>query len=347
MSTEHDKSTAETAPTLTWRPESGILPEPHRPDYYPWEPTPGKIYHPEIADHQLTVREQASMMLEKEFRPPFVNERLAEFVELTYWSREANRSAENTDSYNQSLHDSADTDPDLKEKLQKAELGKASPQEVLELIDRLGMGSAELARLTHIYGYRIEHIEAMRNHVNEGIVARGGEVFEHPDTVFSIVALDTAVTAYGQLSFGIAMKRKRTIGRVDDTDVFERTTFIVLLNEKSHINRIVAKYLKSIPTNDSQEATRQMLINGLLEKEVLRLLKADDFESLIPMSTTIYACNETNQQNIEAEIQRKRIADNVALFKEHPECGTEMIRRGHFGTTALGSSGIFASSDDD
>lgn len=340
MSTEYDKSTAETAPTLTWRPEAGILPEPTRPDYYPWEPTPGKIYNLEIADHQLSVREQASMMLEEGLRPPHVDEKLAEFVELMYWSREANRSAENTDSYNQSLHDNAGNDPDLREKLQKAELGKASPQEILELIDKLGMGSAELARLTHIYGYRIEHIEAMRSHVNEGIVARGGEVFESPEAVFNIVALDVAVTARGQLSFGIAMKRKRTIGRVDSTDVFERTTFIVRLDEKSHINRVVAKYLKSIPTNDPLGAARQMLVNGLLEKEVLRLLKADDFESLIPMSTTIYACNEKNRLNIEAELKKEQAATTVEILKMNPECSADLIRRGHFGATALNTTGI-------
>jgi len=326
-----------------WRPKLGVLPEPIRPGYYPWEATPGKINHYAIAESQAEVRDQALRALDPDLRPPFVSDALADFVEQTYLSREANRAVENSESYDESLHILADLDLDLKLKLEKAELGRAKPSEILELIDELGMDSAELARLTHIYGYRLEYQQAMREHVKAAIWSKDGEVYDEPEVKYAISSFDVSFDEQGRLSrpIAIAMNRKTAVGRVGGTVIYERTTFILRIDQGSDINQDLARYIRLLDSRDPAV----IMADSRFIAEVERLLNPGDLESVIPMSTTIYACNSENRALNKQERRNRKTELNRDIEAMTP-AGQVLRRNNEYGRLvgeAALSSGAFRS----
>jgi hypothetical protein len=338
MSNEIANSTAERNRS-TWRPEKGVIVEPQRLGYRPWEPTPGKPYSSEITESQADVVVQAETMLNEELRPPFVSDELASFVDLVYWSREANRATENIDSYaaSERLLDVVALNPILEAKLKKADLGKANSEEVVDLIDELELDSAELARITHFYGYRLEHQAPMRQEIETTIKNKGGEVYADPETSYDIVVFDTSVTLSDRLSMAIAMKRKKTIGHIGDIVIYERTTFIVRIDKDSKIDQRLARNIRSLPARDPLALKKVIMQDGSLVQEVSRLLALDDLESVIPISTTVYACNAINRERHEAEHKERQQAISRAAQENMPFCRREIIWR-NMGDIASGKN---------
>lgn len=314
---------------VVWRPTS-TLPEFQRPGCEPWSPTPGRpanIDNPEIAKNQALVRFQAQIALHAlYFRPPFVTPEnevyvpgLHDFVETVYESREAERGTNNANSFNDMLGDLDDIDSKIKDKLERARFGSARPDEILELMDELGMGSAELAKLTHIWGYRLEYLGDMREQVKQAIQDKFGEVYTHPATKYGIIAIDKSDFNGNYRLNAIAMKRKTLVGRVDNTAVYERTTFIVRIDKKSRIDREVASYLKSINSDNTAELISRIMQDGRLVEEATRLVAMDDLDSVVPMSTTIFGRNDVNLGLLEARRQVIKLQeknDNDAMSPE-------------------------------
>ncbi len=337
----------------TWQPEKGAILEPQRQDYKPWHATPGNVCHPGVVLRQSEARGQtaASLALAIERRPPFANpdhesyvNGLDAFVEMVYWARGANRAIKNTDSFNQPLYDRVDLDPTQRAKLEKAELGSAEPDEILELIDKLGMGSAELAGLTHIYGYRIEFQQAMREHVKDAINSRGGDVYDKPEITYDIIAVDTSITHKDHLSIAIAMKRNTVVGCVDETVIYERTTFIVRIDKASQLDQKVAEYLRTIsltkqkagtgPSDDPIGWKDQVMQDGRLVEEIKWLLESNAFESVIPMSTTIFASNDANHKLLEARREQDKLPLRQRNEASTPELQVQRFQQ-HMGAAAV------------
>ncbi len=297
-----------------WYPEKGALLVHERQGCETWSATPGNA---EISRKQDETGVLAwAALLDPRLRPPFANnehdsyvEGLYEFVELVYLSREANRAAKNFDSYNQKLYQVVDTDPSLclEDKLAKAEAGNAHPIEILALIDGLGMGSAELAKLTHIWGYRLEYLKRMREQVNEAIQDRLGVVYDEPITKYGIIGINNSTHNGNNRLNAIAMKRKTLVGQVDDTAIYERTTFIVRIDKKSHIDREVASYVKSIDVDNTAELIKRIIQDGRLVDEAIRLVAKNDLESVVPMSTTIFGRNDVNLGLLETRRQADKL----------------------------------------
>lgn len=305
MSVEHNLSHDNEA--VTWRAQLGAIVEPDRPGYVPWEATPGKT----IARVQTGVDDRAFMELDSRLLPPYINPEdksyvanLDKFVDMIQLSDGARRDTKNSASYASKLVDAAGASPELQAKLARGELGTATMPEVFELINGLGMESAELARLTHPYGYRLEYLEAMRREAQNSIIYCSGQLYDNPDVKYKIIALDTSVTLDDFLSMAIAMKRTNAVGWVGDTDVYERSTFIVRLDDASHFDQAVAKHLKSIP---AETGKNEMMQYGRLEEEAKRLLAADDIESVIPISTTVYAVSMANHARLVARQKQVRL----------------------------------------
>lgn len=314
---------------VVWRP-TFTLPEFQRPGCEPWSPTPGRfanIDNPEIAKNQALVRFQAQIALHAlYFRPSFADPEndsyvpgLHDFVETVYESREAERGTNNVNSFNDMLCDPDDIDSKIKDKLERARFGSARPDEILELMDELGMGSAELAKLTHIWGYRLEYLGDMREQVKQAIEDKFGEVYARPATKYGIIAIDKSTFNGSYRLNAIAMKRKTLVGRVDNTAVYERTTFIVRIDKKSRIDREVASYLKSINSDDTSELISRIMKDGRLVEEARRLVAMDDLDSVVPMSTTIFGRNDVNLGLLEARRQAIKLQeknDNDAMSPE-------------------------------
>lgn len=299
-------STAETNEEMVYEPEpiEGRI----RP-YIPWEPTPLRPRN--VSEHQEAVRRQHLDILEKH-KPGFVTPMLYQFIETMYWHREANRSTKNIESYRNSLYALSDVpDPLLHQYVSFADAGEARPTELLYIMDKLGMSSIELAKLTHSYGYRLEHLPDMRKSVQDSILSAGGEYYQNPEESFKIEAFDQSVND-DQPCIGVMMRRKRKIGTTASADIFERSSFIVNLYRSSHLDSELIKTLQNFiaeaefhHNSDISGDVYSLAYaianqNRRFDTAIKAHMDADDFETLIPLSTTIWAANEeTNRKVLE------------------------------------------------
>jgi len=255
--------------------------------YRAWEPTPGNQRHPNVGSMQDAALQQAQTILEL-YRPSHLSNELFKFVELFYYSREANRNVKNIDSYrcSQIPLEEIGKDSVLSCIHEEAMAGRASVHDLLYYMHQVGMPSIELAKLTHIYGHRLEHLPAMRSEIVRAIVDHGGAVTQDKE-VFEIIDSDRSITMTSTPKHGIAMKRKRRIGIVKDIVVLERLSFIVRIDDESKLSGDITSAIKK--TEVKSDESRQSLLHSGLEDEVKLLLKNDDLETIIPLSTTTYA----------------------------------------------------------
>jgi hypothetical protein len=307
-----------------WDPTIVTIHEPvegREASYRPWEPTPALPN--KVNDHQLNVSEQHIDILENHI-PPFVSPMLARYVETMYLSREANRTALNISSYRNHLHNVDITRHEtLEEAVDRTECGTAQPEELLLTMEARGMASIELAKLTHLYGYRLQYIDAMRDDVRHAINFYEGEVIESPVDSFDVIALDQSVSGQTHPELAFAMKRERTVGRVDGSDIIERSSFIVRIDRDSAFDAVLAEKLKRFYVTEELHQTDEsgrekwrdtfLAVGGKpLADEIQRLLASNDLESIIPLSTTIYARNrEIEKKLTERKELKKRMGQAV------------------------------------
>lgn len=290
----------ETLHEKYWKPEVGFFDEPslsRSENYMPWETTPVSEQEQEVQEHQRAVDTMKYDML-RGGSYPYATQQLEDYVSLIYFSREANRRTKNVQSFHNTPSGTLSRTLDLPSfnvKTRRFIAGVASPHESRQVRKERQMGSAELAKLTHMYGYRLEYIDAMRTDVLKGVEADGGVVHENPTEEYAIIAADNAITHSNELSFGLTMTRVRHIATIGDAKDIERSSFIVLLNDQSRLDPELVKKLKSIeirgePEDALGEPTdwaRSMMDFGLAE-EVKKHIDVNDFETIIPMSTTIF-----------------------------------------------------------
>jgi hypothetical protein len=289
----------ETLTEKHWKPELGFFVEPstsRRTDYRPWETTPISEQKTEVQVHQRAVDTMTYGMLGGGSYP-YKTQQLEDYVSLMYFSREANRKTKNTQSFNNSL--TPQLSPDVSGRVTPMKLrmidGRASPSEIREVRAARGMGSAELAKLTHIFGYRLENIDLMREDVLRDVEVQGGVIHENPTEEYAIIAADNSITHSHQLQFALTMVRIRHIATIGEAKDIERSSFIVLLNNQSRLDEELVKRLKSVKINgepenengDPSNWARQMMELGLTA-EVKKHLDSNDFETIVPMSTTIF-----------------------------------------------------------
>ncbi|HEU4830687.1 MAG TPA: hypothetical protein VFS65_00770 [Candidatus Saccharimonadales bacterium] len=276
--------------------------------YIPWEATPARIGDPDVVSHQSDVARQARDMLA--LVPSFITKQQMDFVEMIYLSREANRNVNNSHSYDNLLNaDALSDDLQIADMYRRAELGLACPRELLTLMDSLGMGSIELAKLTHIYGHRLEFLDPMRKDIESTITLRGGIVYDDPNEEFEIIALDSGVTNKRGVTDSLAMKRKRAIGKIDKTVIFERTSFIVRIDEMSDFDQELSRKMRELDEALPESIRiKAMLWDGKLETEVKRLVDGDDLISTIPLSSTTYAFNPINRLALDVREEAEKAA---------------------------------------
>lgn len=291
----------ETLNEKYWKPEEGFFDEPgvsRSDDYCPWESTPISEQEWEVQEHQRAVDTMTYEMLQGGSYP-HLTQQLEDYVSLIYFSREANRKTKNVQSYRNSLPLGPEGELNLPGDIitmnHRMIAGRAAPNEIRQVRKARKMGSAELAKLTHIYGYRLEHIDAMRADVLGEVEASGGVIHKNPVEEYSIIAADNAITHVNKLSFALTMTRVRHLATIGDAKDIERSSFIVLLNNQSRLDPDLIEKLKSVeiqggPEDPSREPTawvRSMMDFGLAD-EVKKHLDSNDFETIVPMSTTIF-----------------------------------------------------------
>lgn len=289
----------------------------------PWEPTP---LAPNLSiNRQNAIRNQMYDILEQ-LRPDYVNNELFEFIEILYMSRDANRDVKNYESYSSRLFEEDSIEqPVILESIERAKYGTADIDELFTVAETLGMASIELAKLTHIYGYRLKYIDDMRLDVARAIKSNDGKLYDaaEADERFTVQCFDSSISQSTSPQNGLMMYRKRTIGNALGYDVYERSSFVVNLDISSgtNIHPNLIRYLKNYETNayNSKEVdghpawSYDMLKNSSLKDEVSRCIRENDFVSVIPLSTTVFAHNPEIEEVIKLRDEERREESRDAL----------------------------------
>lgn len=270
----------------------------------PWGATPFNSRDERIAKYQKGMVRLERQMLKG--KPSCVYGDMEDYVETMFLARDANRTTNNSYSISDMLYgELLETNSEVQDMYERASLGKASPLELLNVFESLGMGSIELAKLTHLYGYRLEHLEPMRQAIKDMIIEKNGVAFDDLQEELRVIAFDRSVTASAMAKSAFTIKRKRLVGLVGETRIYERTSFIIRIDEISDFNPELAKKIRSIVTDEPLD----MQLDLEIELEIRRLVEGNDLISTIPLSTTVYAQNPAVQEAIE---RRNKLVKNRA-----------------------------------
>ena len=316
-----DQERRERLVETSWKPEIGYFDEPsagREATYRPWEATPVDLMDFDILAHQQEVGSLNLSMLDGGSYP-YLTPRRKDFVDLIYFSREANRNTKNAQSYGSGLYArSPRLGPLTPEQFslmnQRTLAGVAKPGEIHQVRKARGNGAGELTKLSHHFGYRLEYIDAMREEVITDLAALGAEIHEDPEHEYEIIAADNGITQSMYLEFGLAMTRKRHIATIDNAKVVERSSFIVLLDGRTQLDPTLIAQLKSVKIDGTPKTksgkqspwVKLLMASGELEEYVRMHLEENDFETIIPMSTTIFEYDRDLQEQIEAKRKQEQ-----------------------------------------
>lgn len=231
--------------------------------------------------------------------------------------------------------------PELRDMYLDVLRGIGSAREALLVREALGMRSIELTRLTHPYGHMIEDLEGMRAEVSEAILALDGELFDEPPTEYKINSSDNiADPSQDHAQAGLSITRKRYIGQLPDgTDIYERSSFVLRIDENSPFNQDYAQAIRSIKYESTDTWSTAVWQAGRLAEELPRLLAENDFACILPMSTTIYAHNPVDDAAIERRKGRQTAERKQRFSAEFP-----LIREWQEQQRALGGQALHSTS---
>jgi len=202
-------------------------------------------------------------------------------------------------------------DPVIRDMVDKAKTGHASPAELLLVREAMGIRSVELACLTHPYGTNIEILDDMRTAVELAILSVGGKVFDEPEVRYAVKeSIGETPTEY-DTHLGLLMTRKRIIGVLPDgTHIRERSSFILRTDDKIDLPEEVKQVLAAISAEDTDWREKAGSSEALLAY-LAELLENNHTTYAIPISSTAYAFNETtakqvSQHVLDGEAERQR-----------------------------------------
>ncbi|MFI5212486.1 MAG: hypothetical protein ACHQTE_00815 [Candidatus Saccharimonadales bacterium] len=254
--------------------------------------------------------------------PPDVSHLLQQYVLNSIMNRFHERALRNHESYFERLkQDDEDVKPEYSEMFERAKAGLATPEELLIVRDIYGMRSIELARLTHPYGQRIDQLERMRSAVAHGIERSAGIVYtsdEDMDVKYKLRTLSRDADAPEEiLQEGFLMTRRRKFGlHGDDTFIHERSSFIVRTDAASGLNPDLISEMRHVNLSDEDTWMQDLSVAGKLDQVIPPLLASNNFKSIIPVSTTIYAYNKATGEEIERQKQERHANMPKAAYPE-------------------------------
>ena len=322
-STATDRRTFETRPL----PVEFHEPDTNRTDYLPYEPTPAGLFAPcekikaELRDHQDEVDRQFDILFAH--APADIPEGLKEAILTDYLAGEAQRRIKNLESY----RTWGDED---KVKYQEEEtallLGTITPNQTILLLQQSELQSAELAKVTHPYRYRMEYVELARSDVRSAIESRGGAMYPSVGSYRKIgfqPDVETDVNLSEMMLNGFRVTYKREVGHVtreDDRRVFiiERQSAAIRIDEAAtDLDPTIAQELRKVSHVGNRDAwleavNKKTNYETYFENAIQEDTTANYF---IPLSTMWYARVESQEEYNERMKQEEAVANmaRVAL----------------------------------
>jgi hypothetical protein len=246
---------------------------------------------------------------------------LRQFMEQSFLTRFTGRAMKNYDAYSERL---VKTPPQaigaiFNEQHERSIQGLAVPGELLIVRRVLGMKAVELARLTHSYGTMIEKLDPMRAVVAEAVASQGGTMFPSTEyrEQYKLRSADLLMSPERQdEAMGLLMTRRRMIGMLaDDTAILERSSFVVPIYDGSSFDPTLSARMRRVPLADNPNRMQQLEAEGRLLEVVPGLLDDNNFDAAIPLSTTIFAYNQTTSQEISERANNNKSHDDLERIR--------------------------------
>jgi hypothetical protein len=290
-----------------------------RENYLPYEPTPIENreinpYFDEVADHQASVRDSLDSLYSS-LAPADVPERVESMIELDRYVGSARRSIENLASYSAwvgSPEASAEIAAGELEDAQKKILrGIFAPNEALNVLQKTSLRNLELSRVSHPYGYRMQHAYTARSAVESAVREQGGIVYPRVLASYEKINLQPRIESlddrnnYVQLQ-GFLVTYKRPVGYVTTesgrrVNVIERQSAAIRIDRGAKdLPQKIADILSHIGTlsdNNYLPWLNELEDESHYEEYFTTAIQNDaDVDFLIPLSTTTYAATETDEK---------------------------------------------------
>lgn len=310
-----------------------------------WGATPLNPYY----DGVLLQQAEVSRVLTRHAQdaPKDIPPHIAEYAANIFISRFRGREGANYDNYQFALKkevfDEA-ASPQLTEIHDRALRGHANPAELILLRDQAEMGSVELGCVSHSYGgeHIHDYLRVMRDAIDDTIDLYGGEHLQA--TRYRVKSFN--FTDDHRLGDALTMTRKRDLGVLPDgTKIRERSSFIVRLDAASGFNQDLAAAMRQVSLLDDTVWPEGLMRAGQLDKVVPPLLAANNFTTIIPLATTVYAYNKETV----AQVERQKELDSTHMHQDewHKEpidfsAFPELERLMNESRQKLGAAGISA-----
>jgi hypothetical protein len=254
-----------------------------------WGATPLEPHRKDIAIQQSNVQSEISEYFPKSGKDvPFkLKWDTARYIEDNYVMRTAHRVNRNYESYqSRGKFDISEVPIEALSFVDRSLTGHASPAEIIATADIQQIPTAELASLSHPYGKRMEHLEPARAAVREGILFFGGELCE-TNHQYEVKSSNYFTDEYKAIEPSLLMTRMTQMGKIgEDIAVFERSSFVVILS------RLVPEFSEQIQAIEYNKSWSSDILHipGFSEA-VERALEANNYESVVPISTTVFETN--------------------------------------------------------
>lgn len=224
-----------------------------------------------------------------------------DYIHRTFLERFHGRAEANEENYTTALvpKETYADKPGILSLFEKAELGTASPTEILITRNLRGIRSAELACLTHPYGARIEMLDEMRSVVQDHVEGFGGTYYDTPETRYRVKEVVWSEDESEDRMLGLLMTRKRTLGQIlDGTIIRERSSFLLRADEGGFLTDKDLEQLESVDLS-SKTWQDDLVQVARLDEIAAFLLDNDEHTLAIPISSTIYGYNLDATRQIE------------------------------------------------
>ncbi len=288
-----------------------------RKDYSPSEPTPivnqCNPHYDEVAAHQSIVKQSFDPLF-SELAPGAIPEKVKEMIELDRMVGDARRSSENLMSYGAwsglgVMKDELDAS-DLHTVHNELLLGTVRPLGSISLVHHTSLLSAEVKKITHPYGYRMNFVAPARQETEEAIVSLGGVVLPRILSSYEKIQLQpnfTQLDERGKLVQlnGFLTTYKRLVGYVTRkdgrrTNVIERQSAALRIDELvKDLPYELAKTLREILDtggNYGQRLDELDKQSGYRDFFETAIQQDADADYLVPLSTAVYAATEYDEE---------------------------------------------------
>lgn len=222
-----------------------------------------------------------------------VNLETTEAIKLNLLGSNAHQMTQNAQSLYMLDIPSGEVDPRAVELLEHAKIGRAYPEEIIEIMQRTPLRSAELARLTHPYNLRSESLGNMMTHVALALEEAGADMtpenlsrerfkfFDHQRaTDYGIFTVKNDIAKQGDVTY----TERRTFAFQTDHEEFPIQIRKEMSNARSLTDKIAS------PAHYAQWRNLLFRQSGF-EKHVAEIFQRDEPlpQYMIPVSTVVYA----------------------------------------------------------